>query len=167
MYSIFGGVGLALAGTLIWAVARRQEPVFGAVVLITVICGFCGFMAGLVVESALPMTSVLKHRDEIVAMTTHDSVQGSFFLGFGDVNGTPEYTVYVQKDSGVFTPYQVPANNSTIIVEDPNLHGTGVLKVFKVQHESSGFAIRTHSDDHTRYELDVPVGTIVKGFSAS
>jgi hypothetical protein len=186
MYTIFTALAIWAALNLVFLLlaryldARRAAHVpYQCTIVsntpgIAIITFFVAYIVGGMIAEGigdrLPTKTIVVSTTELAAMSSTNSVSGSFFLGCGHIDDSTVYQIYVRNADGSASPERVWAYRSTRIFEDKSLPNKGYLKEIQVVRDQSSpkanWAIVQNNGIVTSWdEFDVPSGTVVQNFS--
>lgn len=107
------------------------------------------------------------HRDNyevpIFSLKVNTELHGNFFLGTGSINSNTQYYYYVKDDRGGYIINNSSIYNTVLFEtnkEEPNVSWQ------KIYYDVSRWLVPWNptSSEDTKYDLTVPVGTIVKEY---
>ena len=104
----------------------------------------------------------VKETIPIVSLHNNTEVNGSFFLGSGQVREQEYYFTFAKNQYGAYYRYRVPVNSS-LIIESEELESPHI-KVM-IGQIPDNFKWWVFSFDKINYHIHVPVGTVIQQFS--
>lgn len=120
-------------------------------------------VVGIIVAALLPMdTCQEEYYWEIENLQDNSSVEGNFFLGCGQVDGTMKYTFYIQ-EGDFYRMKQLNYDQVRIQYTEgsPKVH---ITERSLTDHWSNNFSI-DHNIGEKWYVIEVPKGTIQQNYN--
>ncbi len=121
-------------------------------------------MVGFLIAIALPVkykTSIWS--ENIIALKDNNSIQGSFFLGSGMINGKMEYIYYVQNDDSTYQMWQ--ADYYKVKIRYTNNQPKAVITDTRIDDITwNKWAVDVDREDNQTYIFEIPRGSIKNNF---
>lgn len=122
-----------------------------------------GLFIGLLVAIILPMTTEQKqYSSNIESLNDNNSINGSFFLGCGQIEGKMKYVFYYE-EKGLYKMMQVDCEKASIKYTDSKPKATMIQKE-PTKSMINEFAIDLDLYDKI-YIIEVPKGTIKNNYN--
>jgi hypothetical protein len=172
MYSVMAAaIPLALIGSCLFFACDRgwKAPLYGLFVG-AMLGTFFGVLASSMFQEDSPHVLVENQHLKLASMRTTEDVNGVFVWGTGTIGTSTVYRVMILNNDGSMHPFSATADAYTLIVEDANLHGEGLLVEYKEINDPkwrwAKWAFTASEPIAYHYEYHVPKGTVRNTFDA-
>lgn len=160
------GAGLIIVGFLIYGIKEWMDWSGFMGMMIMSVLGVCSAtlycLVVFVISFGLPVEYELTNTYEIYALKDNNSLQGDFYLGTGNIDGSSVYT-YVRKENG-------GKKVSTIPTESAILYEGGTvpkIEVFKPTFKKGSITEKLFivpADSEYNYHIYIPKDSVVNGY---
>ena len=123
--------------------------------------GFIGLTIGLFLDAETEKVSSYKRLE---ALQDGNNVNGTFFLGSGNINGSMHYVFYYE-ENGLFKMGQLHYNNVSINYVDENPMLETIKEIEKKESFKNNFAIDNECSFSEEHIIHVPKGTIKQNYN--
>lgn len=129
-------------------------------VISAIVCGFVGFLIAI----ALPVSYEKgSWSEKVVSLKDNASVNGSFFLGCGQINGTMKYVYYQQNVDSTYQMWQ--ANYYDAVIRYTSTEPKIIINDYRPSKSVwNKFAIDINDESHQTYIFEVPKGSIKNSY---
>ena len=163
---------LIIIACLVFGIVLALESVYGVAEIL--VMGFMGAILGALISillvgftmgmvSCFASTTYVKSEEtKIIALQDNSSVQGRFFLGSGNIDGTMKY-VYMKEEDGGYKMDSLDVENVTIIYSDSTK-----IEVYNAEFKNKAIRFLFCKYDlfsDSKYKIYVPKGTIKQNFN--
>ena len=158
---IFGIIGLTIVLVLTFYLFNTED--FVEYFMLGILGALAGVLVGLLVALSLPAkTEIVKTTYNLEALQDNNSVNGSFFLGTGQINGKMKYVFYYEKN-GYYKLKQADYNEVRIKYSDEKPKAVRFTRKKVKDGFINNFTLDSNS--YQEYIIYVPKGTIKQNYS--
>ena len=156
---IFAIIGLIIG--IVLSSDMELDDIFKSCFITVVLFVFIGLMVGLFLDAETEKVSSYK---KLEALQDGNNVNGTFFLGSGNINGSMRYVFYYE-ENGLFKMGQLHYNNVSINYVDGDPMLETIKEIEKKESFKNNFAIDNEYSFSKEHIIHVPKGTIKQNYN--
>ncbi len=167
MYTIYLGIIIGFLFPIIMEINewRNRNGFDSDCIFMGIFAAIGGGMVAIIIAFALPVTYITtKWSEKLESLQDNNSVNGSFFLGYGQVNGSMKYVYYVQNNDSTYQMWQADYYKSSIKYS-PNAPQINITSKNEKDCTWNNFAFDFFDESNQTYIFEVPKGTIKNNFN--
>jgi hypothetical protein len=127
-------------------------------IMVAILCVACAAVVIMVGAGIYAVVTAHEVSDTVYITTLSDkmSIKGSFALGSGYIRGEPVFVSYITNGNNSYTLTTFDADKSTIYMDSQDPY------VVRYKIESADIVKDLRKKDYHKFDIHVPVGTIVE-----